>query len=130
MAAKNFFKLNLIHPVIIRFVNDHNITSNCFQESLAFINSMGEFPAEHIITSESEQIITYYQNLSKFNSELQDTHLNFIISYYAFRELAQTNKEVQIEFNKLPPDFMFIQNFFQDLSNQYTVAINAIKNQI
>lgn len=127
---KNYFNLSLTETVVCDFVRDHNTSLHWFakaNEYLVNLDLKGMSPERSLTESESKVVLEFYSNICALHAELEESFTNMNISYYAFKEAAQTNQAVLTEFNKLPADFSGLQKALDDILVGYVEAEAFLK---
>ncbi len=116
----NRFNLNLTHPVVIDFYNDHIKSAKVYTQSqkqlINFLHKelFEDFVAVKIIMEEVREM----------HIKLEEALHDFFMSYHAFKLEAEINEEVRTEFEKLPPSFDDVEEYFHKLLAAYEKAEN------
>ncbi len=126
MSATNFFKLNLKHPVLKQFAEDHYLLICLYKKSYEFLQNFENVDAE------TEEDCKYYSHvflkeLTLASEELQDKYNNFLISYHSFKSLAASNKTIEKEFKKLPKNITELSDYLETLIEGYHTAVLSVK---
>ena len=79
------------------------------------------------IKTDYEVRVNLVASIEGMKESLNEVLTNFFMSYYAFKLEAETNAEVMKEFEKLPPDFDDVKEFFLKLLAGYEEAVKMLK---
>ena len=119
----NFFGLNLIHPVVMDFCNDHVKSVAIYKEAYAQLSLYDD----ENLADDYDARVNLVASINGMKETLNEVLSNFFMSYYAFKLEAETNAEVMKEFEKLPASFDEVREFFIKMLAAYEEAGNLLK---
>ncbi len=129
MKTNNYFKLNIVHPVIKDFVEDHTKSLNTYQKTASFVkeNSIDDMLEKNDPIALGFEL---YSIFSEHLEEMKQSYYNFFMSYYTFKKEAETNPEVKEEFIKLPETFNDVKTTFTNIINGYEHVLEELKEKL
>ena len=120
----NFFKLKLIHPVITEFYEWHVKSMKLYTDSYQQISIFDDESA----VDNYEVRVSIITRVRETHDAMEELFNNFLMSYYAFRKLAETDTKVAKEFKKIPDkNFEVAQKHLVELIEVYEDAEKLLR---
>ena len=132
MGKKNFFKFNFIHPALGDFSRDLERSQQLYNDSYQHLNHWDEVEKLRMSGDEGhfQEVIIYYRDTCQLHADMQLSHTNLLISYYAFRSAANKDSKVMEEFKKMPANFSAVDKQFTTLLEGYQEYVSQIRKLI